>query len=168
MHPGSVYCLQTAIAALLVFAALRDIATRLVPNWVSIAILICGIVLQTVVGVPFTAAGLGLLIFLLAALMWSRGWLGGADVKLLATASVAVAPAAVVPLMLAISLAGGGLAIVYIILSRLLRRPSPGPRNGFLPRLLKAEAWRIHKRAPLPYAVAIAIGGILTLFPSQV
>ena len=168
MHPGSIYCLQAAIAALLVFAALRDIATRRVPNWVSIGILICSIVFQTVVGMIFTAIGLGLLIFFVAALMWRRGWLGGADVKLLTAASVAVAPAAVGPLLIAISLAGGGLAIVYIILSRLLRRPSPGPRNGFLPRLLKAEAWRIRKRAPLPYAVAIAIGGLSTLFSSQV
>jgi len=167
MHPGSLYCLHAAIAALLVFAALRDIATRLVPNWVSIAMLICGIVLQTVVGRVFSAIGLGLLVFFVAALMWRRGWLGGADVKLLAAASVAVAPA-VGALMIAISLAGGGLALVYIILSRLLRRPSPGPRRGFLPRLLKAEVWRIHKHAPLPYAVAIAIGGLLTLFPSQV
>jgi hypothetical protein len=26
------------------------------------------------------------------------------------------------------------------------------------------EAWRIRRRAPLPYAVAIAIGGLLVLF----
>jgi prepilin peptidase CpaA len=168
MHPGSIYCLDFLIAALLVFAALRDIATRLVPNWVSVAILTCSIVLQTVVGNPFTAIGLGLLVFFVAALMWRRGWLGGADVKLLAVASVAVAPAAVGTLIIAISVAGGGLAVVYIILSRLLHRPSPGPRKGLLPRLLKAEVWRIHRRAPLPYAVAIAIGGLLTLFPSQV
>nr|WP_294500968.1 prepilin peptidase [uncultured Rhodopila sp.] len=150
----------------MVFAALRDIATRLVPNWVSVAILTCGIVLHTVIGNPFTAIGWGLLVFIAAALMWKRGWLGGADVKLLGAASVAVAPADIGPLLIAISLAGGVLAVLYIALSRLVRRPVAGPRQGFLPRLLKAEIWRIHRRGPLPYAVAIAAGGLFTLFPS--
>nr|WP_294517579.1 prepilin peptidase [uncultured Rhodopila sp.] len=166
MHSGSLYCLNAAVAALLVFAALRDIATRLVPNWVSIAILACGIILHTVIGNPFTAIGWGLLVFFTAALMWRRGWLGGADVKLLGAASVAVAPANVGSLIIAISLAGGVLAVLYIALSRLLHRPLAGPRTGFLPRLLKAEVWRIHRRGPLPYAVAIAAGGLFTLFPS--
>jgi prepilin peptidase CpaA len=98
--------------------------------------------------------------------MWVRGWLGGADVKLLGAAAVAVAPGSVGSLLLGVSLAGGVLALVYLALSRLVHRPPPGPRKHFLTKLVKAELWRIHRQAPLPYAVAIATGGLLTLFPN--
>jgi prepilin peptidase CpaA len=166
MQFGSIYPVNGVIAALLVFAALQDVATRTVPNWVSIAILTCGVILQTIAGNLVVAASLGLAVFFLAALMWHRGWLGGADVKLLGAAAVVVAPAAVGQLLLAISLAGGVLAVFYLALSLCVHRPRPGSRKGFFRRLTKAEAWRIHKRAPLPYAVAIAAGGLFTLFPS--
>ena len=112
------------------------------------------------------AIGLGLLVFLLATALWLRGWLGGADVKLLGAAAVTVPPHSVGGLLATVSLVGGVLALFYLALSYLLARPRPGPRDHFLPRLIKAELWRIHRRAPLPYAVAIAIGAFLTLFPS--
>src|SRR4051812_15051668 len=107
MDTGILYLIIIVIAVLLVFAAMRDVATRIVPNWVSVAILTCGIILQTIAGNLIVAASLGLAVFFLAALMWHRGWLGGADVKLLGAATVAVAPAAVGQLLFAISLAGG-------------------------------------------------------------
>jgi prepilin peptidase CpaA len=166
MMSGTLFLLTGVTAVLLAFAASHDVATRTVPNWVSIGILACGLVLQAITGHLLTAIGLGLLVFLLAIALWLRGWLGGADVKLLGAAAVAVTPHSVGSLLLAVSLAGGVLALFYLTLSYLLVRPRPGPRNHFLSRLIKAELWRIHRRAPLPYAVAIAIGAFLTLFPS--
>jgi prepilin peptidase CpaA len=166
MMSGTLLLLHGVIAALLAFAALHDVATRTVPNWVSIAILACGIVLQAIAGTLLAATGLGLLVFLVSTVMWVRGWLGGADVKLLGAAAVAVAPESVGSLLLGVSLAGGVLALVYLALSRLVHRPHPGPRKHFLTKLVKAELWRIHRQAPLPYAVAIATGGLLTLFPN--
>lgn len=166
MMSGTLLLINGVVAGLLVFAAARDIATRVVPNWVSMAILACGCVLQASVGSLIVASGLGLLVFVAAAFMWHRGWLGGADVKLLGAAAVAVAPVSVTGLLLAVSLAGGVLALFYLSLSRLVRRPLPGPRKSLLPRVMKAELWRIRRRAPLPYAVAIAVGGLLTLFSS--
>ena len=40
-----------------------------------------------------------------------------------------------------------------------------GVRAGLLSRVLRAEAWRIARKAPLPYALAIAGGTIFTLLP---
>ncbi len=40
------------------------------------------------------------------------------------------------------------------------------PGAGLFSRILRAEAWRIARKAPLPYALAIAGGTILTLLPS--
>src|SRR5690349_247102 len=80
VHPmmsGTVLLLTGVTAALLAFAALHDLATRTVPNWVSVAILACGLVLQAVAGTLLAATGLGLLVFLAATAMWLRGWLGG-------------------------------------------------------------------------------------------
>ena len=156
--------LQDAIATLLVFAALRDIATRTVPNWVSLAILAVGCVLQAVAGTLPTAGLSGVAVFAAAALMWRQGWLGGADVKLLAAGSVALAPVAVVSFILVVALAGGALALLYLALSLVVRRPAPGGRTTVSRRLLKAEAWRIHNRRSIPYAVAIAAGGLFTLY----
>ena len=42
--------LHDAVAGLLIFAALRDVATRTVPNWVSVALLATGVALQAVAG----------------------------------------------------------------------------------------------------------------------
>src|SRR5689334_2319239 len=158
MMSGTFLLLTGVTAALLTFAALHDLATRTVPNWVSIAVLACGLVLQAIAGTLLAATGLGLLVFLAATALWLRGWLGGADVKLLGAAAVAVTPASVGALLLAVSLAGGVQALLYLALSRLLSRPQPGSRKHFLSRLIKAELWRIHRQAPLPYAVAIAVG----------
>src|SRR4051794_12919665 len=126
MMSGILLSLQGVTAALLAFAALHDLATRTVPNWVSIAILACGVTLQAIAGSLLTATGLGLLVFLLATTLWLRGWLGGADVKLLGAAAVAVAPGAVGSLLLDVSLVGGVLALLYLALSRLVPHPSPG------------------------------------------
>ncbi len=155
--------LHDAIAGLLIFAAVRDVATRTVPNWVSVALLAVGIALQAVAGNLPAAALAGIVVFAAAALMWRQGWLGGADVKLLGAGAVTVAPGSVENFLLAIALTGGGLALLYLGLSLVVRRPKNGPRKTFLSRILKAEAWRIHNRGPIPYAAAIAAGGLFTL-----
>ena len=166
MHPVDINIAGYGIAALLIFAALRDIAARAVPNWVSVAILACGLALHAATGGLLAGSICGLIVFVCAALVWHRGWLGGADVKLLGAAAAAVSPASVVPLLLAVSLAGGVLALIYLLLSACVPKPSPG-RPGCIPaRLLKAETWRIRRRGPLPYAVAIAAGGLFTIFQS--
>jgi prepilin peptidase CpaA len=156
--------IDLAVAALFVFAALRDVATRTVPNWVSVAILALAIVAQALSGHLLPAVSLAILVFAIAVLMWRGGWLGGADVKLLGAGTAAVAPGSVGPFILIIALAGGVLALLYLGLSVLVRRPAAGPRTGLPRRILKAEAWRIHRRGHLPYASAIAIGCLFTLF----
>jgi prepilin peptidase CpaA len=158
--------LKLTVAGLLSLAALHDIATRTVPNWVSVAILIAGFALQAIVGTLLIACGLSVAVFVLAEVIRRLGWLGGADVKLLGASTMAVSPGSVGSLLIAVSLAGGVLAILYLALFQLGRRPAPGSRKGLVPRFLKAEGWRIHKRGPLPYATAIAVGGLITIYSS--
>ena len=165
MITSTVAPLIAVVALLFLFAAFHDIATRTVPNWTSLAILACGVALQFISGHLVGALLIGTLVFTICVLLWAARLLGGADVKLLAAAAVAVPPAAAGTLIISVALAGGLVAIVYLSLSHLIARPAPGHRRTVLHRILKAEAWRIHRRAPLPYVTAIAAGVVFTLYP---
>ena len=79
-----------------------------------------------------------------AALAFRFGLLGGGDVKLLAAGTLWLGAAALGPYLLVTVLAGGLLAVVFVAW-HLRRRPT-----------------RRRRRPSLPYAVAIAAGGILT------
>jgi len=61
-------------------------------------------------------------------------------------------------------LAGGLLAVLYLLAQNLVPAASPSPVPlSLLARVWRAERWRIRRGGPLPYAVAIAAGGVLTL-----
>ena len=62
------------------------------------------------------------------------------------------------------ALAGGVLALVHLMM-RLLPYPKLAPAGSSLVRRVYAiERWRNLRHAPLPYGVAIACGGIWTVF----
>jgi prepilin peptidase CpaA len=99
--------------------------------------------------------------------IWLAGWVGGGDVKLWSATVLLIPPRwpAECDFFYRVLLGGGVLAILYLSLRLIVRRPR-SPRPGtLLRRMLRVEAWRISRRAPLPYAFAIAGGAILTLMP---
>ena len=170
-HSAPILLLSHGGAALLAYAALHDIGFRTVPNRVSVALLVIGIALRLLQADLAWGLGCGAIVFAFTYVFWRFGWMGGADVKLLASAAVAVAPAMVPTLIVGTSLAGGILALVYIIGSKL----APAPRRlaqpagaavskpGLLRRAARCELRRLRHRGPLPYAAAIATGGWLAL-----
>ncbi len=150
--------------ALLLAAGAEDIATRLVSNRLSLALALCGAGLRWREGALWIGLLAALAVFLAGAFCWRRGWLGGGDVKLLGAAALFVPPARIPALLLATSLAGGVLALLYLALAAL---PPAAPARGKAPlpaRLLRIERWRIRRHGPLPYASAIAAGAVFTLF----
>jgi prepilin peptidase CpaA len=158
-----------ASAVLLLLAGASDIAARRVPNRVPAALAAIGVVLRVQSGDLIAALGCAFAVFIVAFVCWQRGWLGGGDVKLLAAAALLVAPDRVPGLVIAVALAGGVLAAAYLLMRALLpepRLPSANQLTGRRPRLLRvlrAEQWRIRRRAPLPYASAIFAGVAFTL-----
>jgi prepilin peptidase CpaA len=156
-------CLQIGLAvvgmALLLVACLYDWALRIVPNAVPSAIAVSGLALRALSGdlvESLLAAGV---IFLLAVCCWRRGWLGGADVKLLGAGALLGAPGMACGFVLATCLGGGVLALVYLLVGRLVGPPGPRPApNAVFRRLLRIEQRRLRRRGPLPYATAIAFG----------
>jgi prepilin peptidase CpaA len=155
----------TLAIPLLCFAAARDLATRLIPDTVSILIAAIGLATRLFDGLA--AAGFSLLlavaIFLLLVPIASRGWLGGGDVKLLSAMAVGLPPGLTWDFVVATVFVGGALGVAYILGRHMVPETRVVGNATLLRRVLAVEAWRMRRRGPLPYAVAIAGGGILLL-----
>ena len=146
---------------ILAIAAWCDVATRTIPDRLSIALLALGIGSRLVLEGPQAAlisAGLALLVFLGFALLHARGFIGGGDVKLIAALVAGTAPAAVPDLLIAIALAGGVIGLAYMALARTMSKPALRPHAVLPVRIAVLEANRIVRRGPMPYALAIAAG----------
>jgi prepilin peptidase CpaA len=150
---------------LLLYVATIDIATRLIRNEVCLALALLGVIGQlaspTQVAQSLIAATI---LLLLLFVVYTRGWMGGGDVKLLVALAVGLPLTGIVQLLTVTALAGGVLAFVHLMM-RLLPYPKLAPAGASLVRRVYAvERWRHLRHAPLPYGVAIACGGILTIF----
>lgn len=155
--------LMLGSAALLILASLHDLVARTVPNWLAGALAVLGIALRALSSSLLAGTCAGAVVFVLAAICWRRGWMGGGDVKLLAASAIVVPPSLVLTFITAVALFGGALAIFYLVAGRLIPAPrAPRPRS-LLARALRVECWRIHRHGPLPYACAIAAGGLFIL-----
>jgi prepilin peptidase CpaA len=104
------------------------------------------------------------ILLLLLIVIYQRGWIGGGDVKLLVALAIGLPLMGVIELLTVTALAGGVLALVHLMM-RLLPYPNLAPAGSSLARRVYAvERWRNLRHAPLPYGVAIACGGIWTVF----
>ena len=150
---------------LLLYVATIDIATRLIRNEICLALALLGIVSQFAnpmqVAQSLIAATI-LLLLLLVIYQW--GLVGGGDVKLLVALAIGLPLMGVIQLLTITALAGGVLALVHVMM-RLLPYPRLAPAgSSFVRRVYAIERWRHLRHAPLPYGVAIACGGISSVF----
>jgi prepilin peptidase CpaA len=169
-----------ASGGVVLLAAWHDIASRTVPNWMPLTIACLGVVAATVDGRLLISGGVGLAIFIVAAICWRRGWMGGADVKLLGAIAVVLPLSVLSMFAIAMSLAGAVHAVTYMIGRRIVTPPraltvksgSATPSNQLVPgshrlslisRVLRAERWRVSRGGPLPYACAIAFGFLFVI-----
>jgi len=165
-HTFLVDLLLVAGSAVLIASACHDIAVRTVPNSATVLLLVLGVALRLVNG-PLSSLGwsalIAFIILLITFIFWRLGWMGGGDVKLLTGASFFLPPTltAQAHLISGTALAGGALAVGYLLLGLLVRRPQGARPAGFLPRIIRCEQWRLSRRGPLPYAAAIAVGGVI-------
>ena len=150
---------------LLLYVATIDIATRLIPNELCAALALLGIASQ--LASPMQVAYsmvVATILLLLLLVIHAREWIGGGDVKLLVALASGLPLTGVIELLTMTALAGGVLALVHVIM-RLLPYPRLAPAGSSLVRRVYAvERWRHLRHAPLPYGVAIACGGIWTIF----
>ena len=125
--------------ALFAIATICDLRWREVPDWVSIAMLVCAII-ATSLGLHNTSwieLLLGLLLgFALSAGVFYFGGLGGADVKLIAATGAVVGPIALLIVLFWMALAGGILAIVASVRGQKDYAYVPAIATGFAAYLL--------------------------------
>jgi len=166
--------------ALLVYAALHDVAARTVPNWLPLCVCVLGCAARIADHTIETAALVAAVTFAVLFAVWVLGLMGGGDVKLWAATALLIPPQLQTELdfYLRVFLLGGLLGIIYLALWPLVRRArkagagraiaagaiTPRPKT-LLGRIARAEAWRIGRRGPLPYACAISASAILALLP---
>jgi Flp pilus assembly protein protease CpaA len=149
---------------LLLYVATIDVATRLIRNEICLALALLGVASQLPnlmqVAESLIAAAI---LFLLLFVLYTRGGIGGGDVKLLTASAIGFPLTGVIQLLTITALAGGLLALVHVVM-RLLPHPKLAPAGSSLVRRVYAvERWRHLRHAPLPYGVAIACGGIWTI-----
>ena len=139
--------LVAALAAMLLVAAAGDLKSRIIPNWLNAAIAVTAIPFWWLTGLaPWpdmavqvaVAAG----VFLLFALAFHIGAMGGGDVKMVAAVALWLPPLAVLKLLVIMSLAGGVITLAMVARQRLSKS------RGQL---------------EIPYGVAITFGGFWVL-----
>ena len=147
MNFGFTELLLALLALLLVVAAVIDVRTYTISNRLNLAVALLAPLFWWSVGLPLwpgaaaqVAAALG--VFLLLALAFYAGLMGGGDVKLAAALALWFSPDATVRFLVFMSIAGGVLTLGILAWHRL--RSKQG-------------------RPEIPYGVAIAIGGLAIL-----
>lgn len=150
---------------LLLYVATIDVATRLIRNEICLVLALLGIASQFASPMQVAESLIAATILLMLLLViYTRGWIGGGDVKLLVALAIGLPMIGVIQLLTITALAGGILALVHLMM-RLLPQPRLAPAGSSLVRRVYAiERWRHLRHAPLPYGVAIACGGIWTVF----
>lgn len=147
---------------LLVLAAWRDLALRLIPDWISIVLAILGAATRLYLSwldLAFSVVT-ALVIFFLLLMAFSRGLLGGGDVKLASALVLWLSPPSCYSFVVITALAGGVLALAHLLLRYI--GPIPALESGGM-RLVRVELKRIRAGGPLPYGVAIMVGGAWSL-----
>jgi len=150
---------------LLLYVATIDIATRLIRNEICLALALLGIASQFADPMQLAESLIAATILLMLLLViYQRRLIGGGDVKLLVALAIGLPLTGVIQLLTITALAGGVLALAHLMM-RLLPHPRLAPAGSSLVRRVYAiERWRHLRHAPLPYGVAIACGGIWTVF----
>src|SRR5580704_8832536 len=161
---------ELLLAVLVITAAIFDLRTRRIPNWLCAVGLIGGFVCQTTREAAF-GAGVALLIYLP---LFALRAVGGGDVKLMAAVGSLTGPKSWIAIFLITALAGGAIALVMIAVKGRTRRTL---RNvGIL--LTELAHFRAPHRAEqeldvtgdqglrLPHGCAIAVGTLAYLMVS--
>ena len=150
---------------LLLCAAMSDIAARIIPNKICALLTILAIAHLPLSDPTQLMASIVTpsLMFASLFILYTRGYLGGGDVKLLSPLAIGLSFTSLLQLLTVMSLAGGVIALLHLALRRLPRPSLPPVGSSFVRRIYAIERWRNLRRAPLPYGVAIAAGGIWTL-----
>lgn len=144
------FALLAVLACLLVVAAVTDLRSRIISNWLNLAIALlaptywwaCGIDLWPNVALQL-ALGVG--VFTVFAGLFAVGMMGGGDVKMLAALALWFPWQALILLLTIMALAGGVVTLVTIVHHKLARREGP-PEIPYAVAISIAALWLVGER----------------------
>jgi prepilin peptidase CpaA len=147
MHLDPALPLLLLLVVLLLIAAWGDIRTRTIPNWLNGAVAILAIGWWWAEGMglyPEIAMriAIAVAVFILFAIFFAIGAMGGGDVKLIAALALWLTPPQLVHMLMGMAVGGGVLTLAMLLIHRLRRQPG---------------------RPEIPYGVAISAATLLTL-----
>jgi prepilin peptidase CpaA len=162
LHPQAI--VVTAFGVVMVAAAVEDFRRLVIPN--VLPIILCALWPLYFAAAPslygaLAAIGCAAAVFLVGAILFARGYIGGGDVKLLSAATLWAGPAGTPTLLMLTAVLGGALALfllmpfgmqIAVAARDMLGQPSIAPERRLA--------------MPVPYGVAIAGAAlIVTLHP---
>ncbi len=112
------------LAALVVAAALSDIRSRSIPNWLTLGGILAGFAVNYYSsGVPgLKTAGMGFLASLLFLIPFVLGFLGGGDVKLMAAVGAFAGAGNLLVIFVLDAIFGGAVALIGVVARGRIRR----------------------------------------------
>ncbi|WP_061938467.1 prepilin peptidase [Aureimonas sp. AU22] len=137
-------------------AALSDLKSMTIPNWMVGFLAVCFLPFALTAGLSPTAVGMHVLtggaVLTVTFCCFAAGWMGGGDAKLIAAAAVWLGPTpALLSFAIWTSLLGGVLTLAFL-LARACLSPTTGLAS--VDRLLHADTG-------IPYGVAIGGAGLI-------
>lgn len=150
-----VIALSALFLGLCVFAALHDINSLTIPNWLNLSMAGLFLPAALVSGLPLEILGghllAGGLAFVIAFGLFAFRIFGGGDAKMIPAAVLWMGPAAALPFAFWMAVVGGICAILLMV----SRRSIPAT---MVPGFMRAP---FEPKAGVPYGVAIAGGAVL-------
>ena len=172
LQPSLSVSLVTAGMALLAISAWTDVRARRIPDLCAGAMAVLGVAYKLQSG-WYTAAFsviTALLLFFLLFMAFVRGYVGGGDVKLATAVALWLSPPQCYTFLVVSAFFGGGMALVYLATRFLRPLPPTGENKAAVARegegMFMAEYRRMRAGAPLPYGLALAVGGGYALMQS--
>jgi prepilin peptidase CpaA len=143
----------------LAWAAASDVRFYTIPNRIPVIIVVAFAVAAFVMPSSFVIGGVvtGMAAFVVGGLLFGFGLMGGGDAKLMAAVAFWSGPSLIARFALVMALAGLALAIFLLTPGRRLL-PAPSEAAHAL-----ATGGAAVARQPMPFGVAIAIGGFSVL-----
>ncbi|MEH6701015.1 A24 family peptidase [Parasphingorhabdus sp.] len=143
-----IYLLWGGLAIALIVAAITDLKSRHISNWLNLGIAVVAPVFWIASGMTFWPdivgqIGLAAVTFTIFAGMFAIGAMGGGDVKLLTALAFWIDWLTFLELLLIMSIAGGVLTLLMMISKRIKKTEGP---------------------IKVPYGVAIAFSGLWTIW----
>lgn len=142
-------------------AILSDIRSMTIPNWLCLSLVAAFAVSALLAGLAPAAIGVhlitGLVVLLITIGLFSLGWMGGGDAKLIAATALWFGPSVDLANYVLLASVLGGVLTLLLVTARAIRRPTTG--LVFVDRLLSPASG-------IPYGVALGSAGIAVFFQS--